>query len=106
MHAHDTSHALGTLPQDIKLNRAERRLSITWKDGVVSTFDTTDLRTSHFHAVIGRTREHLKQSLDAWLQDISAETISRDGFHDILTHVVDEVHTICSEVGVELLGQG
>ena len=32
-------------------------------------FDTTDLRTSHFHAVIGRTREHLKQSLDAWLQE-------------------------------------
>ncbi|HRX87483.1 MAG TPA: DUF971 domain-containing protein [Phycisphaerae bacterium] len=44
MHAHDTSHALGTLPQDIKLNRAERRLTITWKDGVVSTYDTTDLR--------------------------------------------------------------
>jgi hypothetical protein len=30
-------------------------------------FDPADLRTSHFHAVIGRTREHLKQSLEAWL---------------------------------------
>ncbi len=29
-------------------------------------FDTTDLRTSHFHAVIGRAREHFKQALDRW----------------------------------------
>lgn len=32
-------------------------------------FDATDLRTSHFHAVVGRTREHLKQTLDAWLNE-------------------------------------
>lgn len=30
-------------------------------------FETTDLRTSHFHAVVGRAREHLKQTLDAWV---------------------------------------
>src|SRR5690606_8660333 len=27
----------------------------------------TDLRTSHFHAVVGRAREHLKQTLDTWV---------------------------------------
>lgn len=30
-------------------------------------FETTDLRTSHFHAVIGRVKEHLKQTLDTWV---------------------------------------
>lgn len=33
-----------TTPTDIKLVRAENRLSITWKDGTVSTYDTTLLR--------------------------------------------------------------
>lgn len=32
-------------------------------------FETTDLRTSHFHAVIGRTREHFKQILDTWVTE-------------------------------------
>ncbi|AUB82277.1 hypothetical protein [Candidatus Thiodictyon syntrophicum] len=30
-------------------------------------FEPTDLRTSHFHAVIGRAREHFKQVLDQWV---------------------------------------
>ena len=37
-------------------------------------FDETDLRTSHFHAVVGRAKEHLKRTLDAWLNDsVSAQ---------------------------------
>ena len=30
-------------------------------------FEKSDLRTSHFHAVVGRAREHLKQVLGAWV---------------------------------------
>ena len=30
-------------------------------------FEATDLRTSYFHAVVGRAREHLKQVLVAWV---------------------------------------
>lgn len=32
-------------------------------------FETTDLRTSHFHAVVGRAREHFKQGLDTWVTE-------------------------------------
>ncbi|MCB9728257.1 MAG: alpha-E domain-containing protein [Deltaproteobacteria bacterium] len=53
----------------------------------------------------GETLERMR-ALDAWLQDISAETISRDGFHDILTHVVDETACICTGLGHEVLGHG
>ena len=38
-------------------------------------FETTDLRTSHFHAVVGRAREHFKQVLDTWV----TESLERQG---------------------------
>lgn len=31
-------------------------------------FDANDLRTSHFHGVVGRAKEHLRRTLDAWLE--------------------------------------
>jgi hypothetical protein len=34
-----------------------------------SAFALEDLRTSHFHAVVGVAKEHLKRSLDTWLED-------------------------------------
>lgn len=32
-------------------------------------FEVTDLRTSHFHAVTGRAREHFRQVLDTWVTE-------------------------------------
>jgi uncharacterized alpha-E superfamily protein len=45
-------------------------------------------------------------ALDAWLRGLSPEGLSRDGFHDILTHVVDETAQICAALGHEVLGHG
>jgi uncharacterized alpha-E superfamily protein len=45
-------------------------------------------------------------ALDTWLQGLSSEGLSRDGFHDILTHVVDETAHICAGLGHEVLGHG
>lgn len=38
-------------------------------------FEPADLRTSHFHAAVGRAHEHLKRTLDRWL----AETAEGQG---------------------------
>ncbi len=38
-------------------------------------FDAMDLRTGHFHAVVGRAREHFKQALDRW----GIESLERQG---------------------------
>ena len=32
-------------------------------------FEISDLRTSHFHAVVGRSHEHFKQILDTWVTE-------------------------------------
>lgn len=38
--------------------------------GLMGTaFTADDLRTSHFHAVVGVAKEHLKRSLDTWLEE-------------------------------------
>lgn len=33
-------------------------------------YKESDLRTSHFHAVVGRAREHLKRTLESWVDEI------------------------------------
>ena len=42
--------------------------------------------------------------LEAWLRARPAAELSGSSIHEVLTHVVDEVHAICAEIGVELLG--
>jgi uncharacterized alpha-E superfamily protein len=51
----------------------------------------------------GRSQGRLAQ-LHGWLAELPAEQLSGAAVHEVLTHVVDEVHTICAELGVELLG--
>ena len=42
--------------------------------------------------------------LDAWVEARQKEPLSGSAVHDLLTHVVDEVHEICGTLGKELLG--
>jgi DUF971 family protein len=44
MHAGDDFTRDQTTPSDLKLNRDEQRLTVTWKDGHVSVFDAVVLR--------------------------------------------------------------
>jgi hypothetical protein len=42
--------------------------------------------------------------LDAWVRARSGEPLSGASVHELVTHVVDEVHEICGTLGKELLG--
>ena len=42
--------------------------------------------------------------LDTWVDARRTEPLDGTGVHDLLTHVVDEVHEICETIGRELLG--
>jgi uncharacterized alpha-E superfamily protein len=42
--------------------------------------------------------------LDAWVAQRKGESLAGAAVHDLLTHVVDEVHAICQALGKELLG--
>ncbi len=44
--------------------------------------------------------------LDTWVAARSKEPLPASAIHDLLTHVVDEVHEICGTLGKELLGAG
>ncbi len=52
----------------------------------------------------GRSLERLRV-LDAWVAARDSEPLAAN-VHDVLTHVVDEVHEICGTLGKELLGAG
>jgi uncharacterized alpha-E superfamily protein len=49
--------------------------------------------------------QHRLLELHAWLTAREPEQLADDGIHDVLTRVVDEVHAICADIAVELLGQ-
>ena len=51
----------------------------------------------------GRSLERLR-SLEAQVVDEAGPSIDGGGLHALLTHVVDETHAICDEIGRELLG--
>ena len=53
----------------------------------------------------GQTQAKLEQ-LHAWLAALPPAQLSGAPVHEVLTHVVDEVHTICSAIDVELFGHG
>jgi uncharacterized alpha-E superfamily protein len=45
-------------------------------------------------------------ALEGWLQGISPESLHGARVHEVLTHVVDEVHAACDGIMSELLGGG
>jgi uncharacterized alpha-E superfamily protein len=51
----------------------------------------------------GASLEQLR-ILDTWVAERAAEPLPAASIHDLLTHVVDEVHQICGTLGKELLG--
>lgn len=53
----------------------------------------------------GQQAQQRLLDLHAWLATCEPEQLVDGRIHDVLTRVVDEVHAICADVGVELLGQ-
>jgi uncharacterized alpha-E superfamily protein len=51
----------------------------------------------------GRSLSRLR-GLEAWVADEAVAAVDGGRLHDLLTHVVDETHEICNELGRELLG--
>jgi len=63
-----------------------------------------DIRPPDRHELPGgRSLERLRV-LDTWVAARETEPVAN--VHDLLTHVVDEVHEICGTLGIELLGAG
>ncbi|HEY4243815.1 MAG TPA: alpha-E domain-containing protein [Kofleriaceae bacterium] len=60
-----------------------------------------DIRPPDQHALPGGAALERLRILDTW---VTAQQPTGAGVHDLLTHVVDEVHEICGTLGVELLG--
>jgi uncharacterized alpha-E superfamily protein len=56
------------------------------------------------HLPGGRSLETL-HALDAWVDALSPQELTGQ-IHDVLTHVVDEVTSVCDKIGTELLGVG
>jgi uncharacterized alpha-E superfamily protein len=44
-------------------------------------------------------------ALEGWLDGLAGQPLHGPRVHDVLTHVVDEVHAVCEAVALELLGQ-
>lgn len=63
------------------------------------------IRPSEARALPGERSQARLAALHAWLAERAPEELSGD-VHEILTHVVDEVHAICSAIASELLGYG
>jgi uncharacterized alpha-E superfamily protein len=54
----------------------------------------------------GRNALARLEELDEWLAAIGPDSLTGARVHEVLTHVVTEVHEVCAGVGRELLGQG
>ncbi|HET7502568.1 MAG TPA: alpha-E domain-containing protein [Kofleriaceae bacterium] len=63
-----------------------------------------DIRPPDAHDLPGGGALERLRVLDTWLGARKNESLAGAGVHDLLTHVVDEVHTICETVSHELLG--
>jgi uncharacterized alpha-E superfamily protein len=63
-----------------------------------------DIRPPESHELPGGVSLEQLRVLDTWVADRSKEALAGGAVHDLLTHVVDEVHEICSTLGRELLG--
>ena len=63
-----------------------------------------DIRPPDHHQLPGGVSLERLRVLDTWVTARRDEPLSGTGVHDLLTHVVDEVHEICGTLGRELLG--
>jgi uncharacterized alpha-E superfamily protein len=65
-----------------------------------------DLRPPDRHELPGGSSLERLRILDRWVAARRTEPLAGAAVHDLLTHVVDEVHHICGTLGNELLGAG
>ncbi|MFN0247683.1 MAG: alpha-E domain-containing protein [Kofleriaceae bacterium] len=63
-----------------------------------------DIRPPDQHALPGGVTLERLRVLDAWVVARTGEPLSGASVHELVTHVVDEVHEICGTLGKELLG--
>jgi uncharacterized alpha-E superfamily protein len=63
-----------------------------------------DIRPPDSHDLPGGIALERLRVLDTWVTARRSEPLDGSGVHDLLTHVVDEVHGICETLGRELLG--
>jgi len=63
-----------------------------------------DIRPPERHELPGGISLERLRVLDAWVAARQREPLSGTMVHEVLTHVVDEVHAICGTLGTELLG--
>lgn len=63
-----------------------------------------DIRPPESHDLPGGVALERLRVLDTWVAARRSEPLAGTGVHDVLTHVVDEVHEICETIGRELLG--
>lgn len=63
-----------------------------------------DIRPPEHDTLPGGVTLARLRTLDAWVTARCAEPLPAGAVHDLLTHVVDEVHEICTTLGTELLG--
>lgn len=74
---------------------------------VKSAYDRLcNIRPPEDHNLPGGASLERLRVLDAWVSARDKDSLSGAGVHDLLTHVVDEVHEICGTLGTELLGAG
>jgi uncharacterized alpha-E superfamily protein len=63
-----------------------------------------DIRPPDAHDLPGGITLERLRILDTWVGARHSEPLDGTGVHDLLTHIVDEVHEICQTLGRELLG--
>ena len=63
-----------------------------------------DIRPPDQHELPGGISLERLRVLDTWVAAREQEPLAGEAVHDLLTHVVDEVHDICGTLGKELLG--
>ncbi len=63
-----------------------------------------EIRPPDRHELPGGAALEQLRVLDAWVAARKSEPVTGAAVHDLLTHVVDEVHEICGTLGRELLG--
>ncbi len=63
-----------------------------------------DIRPPDQHELPGGVSLERLRVLDTWVAARRKEPLAGEAVHDLLTHVVDEVHEICGTLGKELLG--
>ncbi|MEO8703253.1 MAG: alpha-E domain-containing protein [Kofleriaceae bacterium] len=65
-----------------------------------------DIRPPERHDLPGGASLEQLRVLDTWVTARATEALTPAAVHDVLTHVVDEVHEICGTLGKELLAAG